>query len=191
MGYTQNEKGLTLIELLAALAIFMLICGLFYGALTNVFKTNKGIQQKISAQQEVNHILSAWTNMHQESKGYTISHLNDTTLQLTDNTNTSRKVKLGNNNYQLFVTISYGEKKNHKLVKYPIIPSEKKEIYLKQTNGDTQATSFIFADKKEIPLTGANAKTKVQVELTAVNKENNNDTFTIATTISRMTKAEN
>jgi competence protein ComGC len=186
----KSEKGLTLVEVLASLTLFMLICGLFYGVLHNVFKTNKSIQQKISAQQEANYILSTWTTMHQQSTEYTISRINDTTLQLIDHTNPSHNVQLGNNNHLLFITISYGEQKHNKRLTYPISPASDREIYLKHTKGNTQTTTFTFGDKQEVSLTGKDAKTTIQVELTAVNKENNSDNFTIATTISRMTKAK-
>ncbi|GGE75808.1 PulJ/GspJ family protein [Priestia taiwanensis] len=161
MRHIQNQKGLTLIELLAAMAILLTTCGLFFSIFISVFQTNDRIQQKITAQQEANYIVSALTKMHQESQEYVINQPSPSEIELKDTKHPMNAVKLGNTGYEY---------------SFMITPANSKE------------TKNIFMNEK-VTLTGPDAQTHLHVSLTVTNKENNKDTFTIVTTISRMTKA--
>jgi prepilin-type N-terminal cleavage/methylation domain-containing protein len=69
----RNQKGVTLIELLAALTILSLIGGIIWGVF---FQGNKFSQTSVSKnniQQEANIIIMNLKKIHQTSKEYTIS----------------------------------------------------------------------------------------------------------------------
>ncbi|WP_243292073.1 prepilin-type N-terminal cleavage/methylation domain-containing protein [Bacillus sp. FJAT-47783] len=67
-----NENGITLVELLATLAIFMIFVTIFYQVLNNVVETVQSRQAQEDARREANYILSALTNIHQTSDMYWI-----------------------------------------------------------------------------------------------------------------------
>ncbi|MBU8905055.1 prepilin-type N-terminal cleavage/methylation domain-containing protein [Desertibacillus haloalkaliphilus] len=67
--YITNQKGLTLIELLAAISIFAIIVGLVYGVLINGINYSNIAQTKTALQQEANYVITMTRSQHQNS-GY-------------------------------------------------------------------------------------------------------------------------
>jgi prepilin-type N-terminal cleavage/methylation domain-containing protein len=60
----KNEKGITLIELLAAISILVIISSLIYGVLIGVNKNYNQLSSKTNLNQEANIILATLKNYH-------------------------------------------------------------------------------------------------------------------------------
>ncbi|PKG21680.1 PilW family protein [Niallia nealsonii] len=69
----QNSKGLTLIELLAAVSLSAIILLLAYQFLFQGFQFSKTVTDKTLLQQEANYIMVNLTKIHQSSDSYTIA----------------------------------------------------------------------------------------------------------------------
>lgn len=67
-----NENGITLIELLATLAIVSIISILLYGVLLNGFDYSKKSKEKVSLQQEMNIAVTSITKFHESYGAYDI-----------------------------------------------------------------------------------------------------------------------
>lgn len=70
----KNQKGLSLIEILAALTILMIISSIIYGVFFNVDKNYKQISQKSNLEQEANIIINTIKNYHQRQNTYKLSY---------------------------------------------------------------------------------------------------------------------
>ncbi|MEH7276293.1 type II secretion system protein [Neobacillus vireti] len=68
-----NENGITLIEVLATLAIVSFISILLYGVLINGFDYSKKSQEKVSLQQEMNIVVTTITKFHESYGEYDIN----------------------------------------------------------------------------------------------------------------------
>lgn len=77
-----NECGVTLIELLAALTIFMLILISFYNVLIGVVENIEHRKAQEDARREANYVLSLLTNVHQTSSYYELMSIDDSTFQI-------------------------------------------------------------------------------------------------------------
>jgi prepilin-type N-terminal cleavage/methylation domain-containing protein len=132
----KNDKGLTLIELLAAMTILLIISSLIYGVLIGANKNYQQISGKSNLEQEANIIISTIKNYHQSSDSYKISYnpftkkafigVTTTNTQLGNN-NISIDIKLGDPDYTDFS----GEK--------GINTSKPINLYLKLTNKQGQS----------------------------------------------------
>ena len=67
-----NEKGVTLLELLATLVIFGLFSTIILAVFFQSFKVNDAELMKNSLQQEANLILSTFHEVHRKSDSYTV-----------------------------------------------------------------------------------------------------------------------
>lgn len=67
-----NDDGITLIEVLATLAIMSIISILLYGVLMNGFDYSKKSQEKVSIQQEMNIVVTSITKFHESYESYQI-----------------------------------------------------------------------------------------------------------------------
>jgi prepilin-type N-terminal cleavage/methylation domain-containing protein len=67
-----KESGITLIELLAVLAIMSILISLMYGVLINGFDYSKKSNEKVAIQQEMNLLLTSITRLHEDEKAYFI-----------------------------------------------------------------------------------------------------------------------
>ncbi|WP_419956023.1 PulJ/GspJ family protein [Neobacillus niacini] len=67
-----NDDGITLIEVLATLAIMSIISILLYGVLMNGFDYSKKSQEKVSIQQEMNIVVTSITKFHESYRSYDI-----------------------------------------------------------------------------------------------------------------------
>ncbi|WP_078545312.1 PulJ/GspJ family protein [Litchfieldia alkalitelluris] len=72
--YILNNRGLTLIELLASLVIFSLIMGLISGLIINSANHFEVTKKKVSLSQEANLILAQLTRIHQTKSTYIIDY---------------------------------------------------------------------------------------------------------------------
>lgn len=70
----RDEKGVTLIELLAALTILAIISSIIYGVFFNVNKNYYQISGKSALQQEANTIISTIKSYHQRQNSYQIKY---------------------------------------------------------------------------------------------------------------------
>jgi prepilin-type N-terminal cleavage/methylation domain-containing protein len=68
----QNEDGITLIEVLATLAILSIISTLLYGVLLNGIDYSKKSKAAVSLQQEMNIIITNITKVHESYGSYNI-----------------------------------------------------------------------------------------------------------------------
>jgi prepilin-type N-terminal cleavage/methylation domain-containing protein len=100
-----NEDGITLIELLATLAILSIVSVLLYGVLLNGFHYSKKSQEKVSIQQEMNIIVTSITKFHESYETYEIKvdHNPDASkIQLIgkDSGTVVKTIELSNSNYE-------------------------------------------------------------------------------------------
>ncbi|MBO1514751.1 PulJ/GspJ family protein [Metabacillus bambusae] len=68
----KHQNGLTLIEVLATLAILSTLLVLIWGVLLNGFNYSKKAQETVLLQQEANLIVTKLTKIHQSYDSYTI-----------------------------------------------------------------------------------------------------------------------
>lgn len=73
----KNEKGITLIELLAATAILLFISSLIYGVLISTNKNFNQINDKNNLEEEANLIISTIKNYHQQEDYYWLTYNNE------------------------------------------------------------------------------------------------------------------
>jgi type II secretory pathway pseudopilin PulG len=74
----KSEKGITLIELLAALSILMIISSVIYSVFFGINKNYKQISEKTNLQQDANIIISSIKNYHLRNESYKLLY-NSTT----------------------------------------------------------------------------------------------------------------
>jgi len=67
----KNQKGITLIELLAAVSILLIISSIIYGVLISSNKNYKNISETVNLNQEANLILATIRNYHQKEVHHT------------------------------------------------------------------------------------------------------------------------
>lgn len=72
-----NQKGVTLVELLATLVIFGIFSTIIWAFLFQTVKTNEVEISKNQLQQEANIILNALDEVHRKSSEYTIDYNSD------------------------------------------------------------------------------------------------------------------
>lgn len=72
-----NQKGVTLVELLATLVIFGIFSTIIWAFLFQTMKTNEVEISKNQIQQEANIILNALDEVHRKSSEYTIDYNDD------------------------------------------------------------------------------------------------------------------
>lgn len=82
MNYLRNERGVTLMELLAALIIFMIFAAIIWGFFFQSLKFNDTEVTKQQLQQEANLIIASIQETHIKEKSYSIK-TNDTNTELT------------------------------------------------------------------------------------------------------------
>lgn len=73
MKWIKNERGITLVEVLATMTIFMLFITLFYQVLIQVVERIDYQQTKEEARQKANYLMALLTDVHQTSITYTVS----------------------------------------------------------------------------------------------------------------------
>ena len=78
----KNERGITLIELLAALALVFVIGSLVFSVFMSTQENYKQSELKSSAHRQVNILLTQLTNIHQNSLYYTIRPLDESTIEI-------------------------------------------------------------------------------------------------------------
>ncbi|ETP68895.1 hypothetical protein G159_10065 [Planococcus glaciei CHR43] len=76
-----NQKGITLVELIAALALVSIIAGIAWTALSIGFKHTAVETNKTSLQQDANLIVTTLTNAHRRNDSYSLAF--DSNKQLT------------------------------------------------------------------------------------------------------------
>lgn len=62
----KNQKGVTLIEVLAALSILLIVSSIIFGVFINSNKNYKNLSEKVNLNQEANLILTTIKNYHQK-----------------------------------------------------------------------------------------------------------------------------
>jgi prepilin-type N-terminal cleavage/methylation domain-containing protein len=94
-----NENGITLIELLATLAIVSFVSILLYGVLMDGFNYSKKSKEKVSLQQEMNIVVTSITKFHESYGSYEIKvdGPNSSKIQLIG---TDKTIELSNPSYE-------------------------------------------------------------------------------------------
>lgn len=82
MKNLKNERGITLMELLAALIIFMIFGGIIWGFFFQSLKINETEVTKQQLKQEANLIIASIQEAHIKGQSYSI-YINDTDTTLT------------------------------------------------------------------------------------------------------------
>jgi prepilin-type N-terminal cleavage/methylation domain-containing protein len=70
----ENEKGLTLIELLATIVILAIVGSIIFGVLLNIQKNYQDQTSQNQLGQEANYIIAIIRNYHQKGSAYTITY---------------------------------------------------------------------------------------------------------------------
>ncbi|WP_316571847.1 prepilin-type N-terminal cleavage/methylation domain-containing protein [Neobacillus sp. YIM B06451] len=90
----RNEKGITLIELLAGISILLVISSVIFGVLLNSNKNYKNISDKTNLNQEANIILATLKSYHTKQELHSIDS-NETETYIIKNDPSSRKAYIG------------------------------------------------------------------------------------------------
>lgn len=163
MKYLNNNKGLTLIEMLATITILFIIGGMVYAMLFQMFSNFNNSENRITARQEANLIIAHLTTIHEKSKRYELEHDSDHYFITEAFTETdSSTMKLGHEKYNYDLSVSYLD------------------------DDGTEVTKKLSDEPIEIDLT----KTKFKSIDVLLTLSSSNDEFEVKTTLSRMTKAK-
>ncbi len=104
----QNEKGVTLIELLAALTIFGIFSTIVWAFFFQSFQANNVEMTKNSLQQEANLIINTLQEVHRNSESYLIVIDDDfKTLEITPDSEASYLFNKSGVLYEIFSTNSF------------------------------------------------------------------------------------
>lgn len=143
----QNSKGLTLIELLAAVSLSAIILLLAYQFLFQGFQFSKTVTDKTLLQQEANYIMANLTKIHQSSDSYTITfdqNPNATYIKIEGNNTVTFK------NDRFFYTLKTSTRNNTK-----IYTKNKETFHPKLTDVSIELTIY----NKKNPKLSYSAKT--------------------------------
>ncbi|NMD70530.1 type II secretion system protein [Bacillus sp. DNRA2] len=94
-----NERGITLVEGLAALVILSIIGVLIWNVFFQGYKYSQNAVSKNTMQQEANIIITNLTRIHQTSQEYTITNSNGVVTITATNPDVSTKFKNSKVNY--------------------------------------------------------------------------------------------
>ena len=73
MKQWKNQRGVTLIEVLATLTIMSLFGGIVYGVFINGMNYSSKAKDTVSIQQEANYVLTILKEMQEKKDSYTVS----------------------------------------------------------------------------------------------------------------------
>jgi prepilin-type N-terminal cleavage/methylation domain-containing protein len=132
----KNEKGLTMIELLAAITILFIISSVIYGVLIGANKNYQQISRKTNLEQEANIIISTVKNYHQNNDTYQVSYsvANKTAFI----GSTTADTQLGNNNMDVVIKLGYPDYYGF-FGEISIDATKPVNLYLKLTNHQGQS----------------------------------------------------
>ena len=139
----KNQKGITLVEVLAALSILLIISSVIYGVLINSKKNYNNISEKVNLNQEANLILATIKNYHQKeslhsldvnSKEFYIIKFDDS-KHVYIGKSSSNMVPLQKEGLSLNIKIDDAEFTGDKV----IYPSDALTIYVKVVNQQGQS----------------------------------------------------
>ncbi|MBB6445854.1 PilW family protein [Bacillus benzoevorans] len=77
-----NQKGITLIELLAVLTIFSIIAGVLYSVFMNGLNYSTKAKDTVLIQQEANYLLNLLKKQHEKDRDYTVKIENNETFMI-------------------------------------------------------------------------------------------------------------
>ncbi|MGM8216318.1 PulJ/GspJ family protein [Bacillaceae bacterium W0354] len=78
----KNERGITLVEVLAALILVFVIGSLAFSVTTTTYENYNQSELRTSAHRQVNLFFSHLTNIHQRAQSYTIKKINESTIEV-------------------------------------------------------------------------------------------------------------
>lgn len=131
-----NQKGLTLIELLATLTILFIISTLIYGVLININKNYSKIEDQNTLEQETNYIISTIKNYHLKNDVYKISY--DPSTKTAFIGTTSATNKLESDDLAITLKIGYPDYKDFS-GEVTIDGTKPESLYVKLTNNQGQS----------------------------------------------------
>jgi type II secretory pathway pseudopilin PulG len=103
----QNEKGITLVELLAAIAIVSVIAGMIVSIVISSMNNANSIEKSNDLRTQANSILFQLTNLHQNSREYTIKYEDSNKFSIlsinSNGINKSSVIDLNDYEYELYV----------------------------------------------------------------------------------------
>ncbi|RDU35039.1 hypothetical protein DRW41_19860 [Neobacillus piezotolerans] len=135
----RNEKGITLIELLAGITILMIISSVIYGVLLNSNKNYKNISETVTLNQQANIILATLKSYHTKQELHSID-LSNIETYIIKNDPASQKAYIGKSSTSLTPLQSEGILIDLKLDnaeftgEKTIYPKDPLFVYLKITN---------------------------------------------------------
>ncbi|WP_102345390.1 PulJ/GspJ family protein [Bacillus sp. Marseille-P3661] len=104
-----KQTGITLIELLAALAILSVLISLTFGVLINGINYSKTAETNVLLQQDANYIFSFLTTQHETQSSYTIQfdqNPNASTITVLNASGDSTVLSSPNHEYSLYTSSS-------------------------------------------------------------------------------------
>jgi len=137
-----NQKGVTLVELLATLVIFGIFSTIIWAFLFQTVKTNEVEISKNQLQQEANIILNALDEVHRNSSEYTIDYNSDEII--IKPTNLSPIVFSNSQiDYSLIIQINHKELPNaSKITVYPSSKQLNISLVLKSKKNENVNTTL-------------------------------------------------
>ena len=135
----KNQKGITLVELLAAISILFIVSGIIYGVFFTFNKNYDHISAKNNLDQEANLILATIKQYHLEQKSYYIKYNSSNKKAFIGNTTADKK--LGDDKYYMEIKVGFPEPDNMiNDTDTKIDSSQPLRVYLKLTS--TQGHSY-------------------------------------------------
>ncbi|MCP8617931.1 prepilin-type N-terminal cleavage/methylation domain-containing protein [Salirhabdus salicampi] len=157
-----DSRGITLIELLATLAIIGTVSALVIGIIVTSMNNFHAAEDSNNIRSHANHIIFSLTNVHQRSSEYTIDYINEHSFSITAvNNEGANTTTINTYYYPISLHVDNGSG--------PITLTEENSIHIDLTDE-------------------ANKKLHVQLRLTS-DSNGRNDEVTLNPVISRMTKA--
>ncbi|MEH7439881.1 prepilin-type N-terminal cleavage/methylation domain-containing protein [Neobacillus drentensis] len=139
----KNQKGITLVEVLAALSILLIISSVIYGVLISSKRNYNNISERVNLNQEANLILATMKNYHQKESLHSLD-VNSKEYYLIKYDD-SQHVYIGKSSTDLIPLQKEGLSMNIKIdeVEFTgekvIYPSEALTIYIKVFNQKGQS----------------------------------------------------
>ncbi|MRG87489.1 prepilin-type N-terminal cleavage/methylation domain-containing protein [Salinibacillus xinjiangensis] len=99
----KNEKGLTLVELLATIAILSIVSGIIMSIIISSMNNTNSIKTSNDMKNKANMIMLELTNFHQTSKTYTFHQTGQDSFTITDHEGNQSTIEMPN--YQYTITV--------------------------------------------------------------------------------------
>lgn len=127
--FTHGESGMTIVEVLAALSIFVVLAGSLYGILVQTAGHFQRLKDRNELSEQAAYITTILTEVHRKSQSYVIQFNPEGQLELTyENGLTEKTTEIGRDDYFIDVRINNVQVTKEKPVFIDLKEEENKSI---------------------------------------------------------------